>query len=354
MAVVALTRTPTQIDSGSTAALTVLNSGTVNVKLAPSGHVLTPGETANVFTYGNPLLAQTTRAGASGQVTTSTYTKPADPGLVQTGPATSGLPATIVSRTTAYTASAGDAVLATTTTAGFTVTLPAAPAVGALVTVKKVSSDGNTLTIAPSGGGTIDGDPTATTVTKGGGAVFEHVGGNVWQVTAVTLTTGPAGPTGPAGAAGPTGPAGPGGAAVFSGAKVYRLTGQSVPATTATNLTWDAEEYDTDALHSTTTNTDRLTIPTSGYWLLTYAFGATASNASTVRFFGQIIKVAGSALVRGSRAEAAVVNPGQTTLSCSVPVLCTAGDEFAVQAFSGYAFTTDPAVSMFAATKIGA
>lgn len=108
----------------------------------------------------------------------------------------SGLPKNIVTKTSAYTAAGGDFVRANTTSAGFTVTLPTSPATGTLVAVKKVSADSNTLTIAPAGGGTIDGDATATTITENAGIVVEHVGSNVWLVAASMSTTGPAGADG--------------------------------------------------------------------------------------------------------------------------------------------------------------
>lgn len=126
-----------------------------------------------------------------------------------TGGGGAGLPATVVNRTTAYTAAAGEFVQADVTTASFTVTLPAAPTVGALVAVKKVDASANTLTIVASASGTIDGDPSATTTTKMAGAIFEHVGSNVWRIVASMTTTGPAGPTGAKGDKGDTGAAGP-------------------------------------------------------------------------------------------------------------------------------------------------
>lgn len=146
----------------------------------------------------------------------------------------SGLPQNVVTKTTAYTAASGDFVEADCTTAGFTVTLPAAPTVGALVAVKKVSNDANTLTIVPGGtGGNIDGDPNATTSTLMAGAVFEHVGSNVWRIAASMTTTGPQGPQGPAGPTGPTGPTGPqgpagsGGGGVLASLEFTATTGSS-------------------------------------------------------------------------------------------------------------------------------
>lgn len=54
----------------------------------------------------------------------------------------------------------------------------------------------------------------------------------------------------------------------FSGARVYNNTTQSVSNSTATALTLNTEEYDTDSIHSTVTNTSRMTIPAGlgGYW----------------------------------------------------------------------------------------
>lgn len=108
----------------------------------------------------------------------------------------SGLPSTFVSKTAAYTAAAAEWVEANVSGGGFTITLPAAPAVGALVVVQKIDSSANTLTIAPSAAGTINGDATATTTAQWAGAVFEHKASNVWRIAASLSTSGPAGADG--------------------------------------------------------------------------------------------------------------------------------------------------------------
>jgi hypothetical protein len=56
----------------------------------------------------------------------------------------------------------------------------------------------------------------------------------------------------------------------FVGASVYGSAYQSVAQLTETVLTWNSENYDTDNIHSTSTNTDRLTVPTgkAGKWLV--------------------------------------------------------------------------------------
>jgi hypothetical protein len=93
---------------------------------------------------------------------------------------------TPVSKTGTYTSSAAEFVRADATSAGFTVTLPSSPAAGAVVIVRKVDSTANVVTVAPAGGGTIDGDATASITSQWGGGTFMHVGSNVWLMTSVT------------------------------------------------------------------------------------------------------------------------------------------------------------------------
>ena len=44
-------------------------------------------------------------------------------------------------------------------------------------------------------------------------------------------------------------------------AKVKHATNQAITTATSTVLAWDTEDYDTDAIHDTSTNNDRLTVP---------------------------------------------------------------------------------------------
>ena len=62
----------------------------------------------------------------------------------------------------------------------------------------------------------------------------------------------------------------PSGGSSFAGVFVYRSTAQSISNSTLTDITFDSETFDTDAFHSTVTNTDRLTVPAGkdGYYLV--------------------------------------------------------------------------------------
>jgi hypothetical protein len=59
------------------------------------------------------------------------------------------------------------------------------------------------------------------------------------------------------------------GSVSFSGASVYRTTPQSINNATYTAIAYDAEGYDSDSYHSTSSNTSRLTAPSTGYYFVT-------------------------------------------------------------------------------------
>jgi hypothetical protein len=80
--------------------------------------------------------------------------------------------------------------------------------------------------------------------------------------------------------------AAPASGASFKGVSLYKSGGtQSLSNNTATAITYDSETFDTDAFHSTSTNTSRITIPAGlgGYYhvLVRCAWNL---NATGVRF----------------------------------------------------------------------
>ena len=75
----------------------------------------------------------------------------------------------------------------------------------------------------------------------------------------------------------------------FSGCFLTNSTDFSVPSATETAITWNAETFDTDAFHSTSTNTSRITIPAgkAGKYLFTFAAfyeNSGTSNSPRYRF----------------------------------------------------------------------
>jgi len=73
----------------------------------------------------------------------------------------------------------------------------------------------------------------------------------------------------------------PAGGSTFAGVSVYDSTNQAISNGVTTALTFNAEYFDTNGYHSTSTNTSRLTVPTgkAGYYLIT-AQGTFAKNAT--------------------------------------------------------------------------
>ncbi len=68
---------------------------------------------------------------------------------------------------------------------------------------------------------------------------------------------------------------------------VYNSTTQALSSSTQTALNANSETFDNDSMHSTSTNTSRITIQTAGRYLLsgTILFQAHASGARSVGFY---------------------------------------------------------------------
>ena len=102
-----------------------------------------------------------------------------------------------------------------------------------------------------------------------------------------------------------------GGSSSFVGAKVYHSTTQSIPDASSTALTFDSEEFDTDAFHAGGAPT-RLTIPAGkdGKYLLVGG-GIQAASASPA--LSQIFwRLNGTTVIRGTT-TAWVPSSTQTT-----------------------------------------
>jgi hypothetical protein len=77
------------------------------------------------------------------------------------------------------------AVMVTTGAAAVAITLPAAPAAGRLVAVKKVDAGVGAVTVTPAAG-TIDGAANAVLGAQGHGVLLHFDGANWWALAAIT------------------------------------------------------------------------------------------------------------------------------------------------------------------------
>lgn len=93
----------------------------------------------------------------------------------------------------------------------------------------------------------------------------------------------PSGAQGAQGGQGAQGAQGSTGAAPSDiGCRVWNNANQSIADTTNVKLTFNQESYDTDTMHSTVSNTSRITITTAGRYLI-WGSMVYASNATGVR-----------------------------------------------------------------------
>lgn len=120
--------------------------------------------------------------------------------------------------------------------------------------------------------------------------------------------------------------------------QVYNSANQSIPNNAFTSLTFDLEVVDSTGMHSTVTNTSRLTAVYPGYYLLsglsTYASNATGQRAA--RF-----TVNGTAVPAGSVSGLGVATTHSHTPP-AVRVYLNVGDYAEIQSFqaSGGALNT--------------
>lgn len=107
------------------------------------------------------------------------------------------------------------------------------------------------------------------------------------------------------------------------GARVYRTTDQSVSAVTESNITFDAERYDTNGLHSTSTNTGRLTAQQGGIYLIaaTVSFAANATGFRALRLL-----LNGGTRIAEQRTAAVTDSGFPTVLTVSTVWQLSAGD----------------------------
>lgn len=175
----ALSGTPTA-PTASAGTSTTQIATTAFVETAVGSYLpLAGGIITGNLTLDAELIDGTGAHGTSGQVLSSTGT------ATKWVAASSGSSSfNMVSKTGAYGASANDYVQCNTSSAGFTVTLPASSGCsGEPVIVKKTSSDTNIVTVACSGSDTIDGSATITFSIQNTALEFVSNGSNGWEIS---------------------------------------------------------------------------------------------------------------------------------------------------------------------------
>ena len=131
----------------------------------------------------------------------------------------------------------------------------------------------------------------------------------------------------------------PASGSTFVGVKVTANADQSIANETATDVTWNTEEYDTDAFHSTSTNTNRLTVPSgkAGYYKIFFCVKFTNSaNATGRRIIS--LQLNGTEIADYETHALSGVFP---TLVCSITKYLEVADYVSLQAYQGSGASLD-------------
>ena len=141
-----------------------------------------------------------------------------------------------------------------------------------------------------------------------------------------------------------------------SACQAKRATDQTISNNTLTVLTFDAHDFDTSSYHSLVTNTERLTVPSTGYYLVN-AQVMFATNASGYRQLG-IFK-------NGTRLNyataTAATSATEATIIFNLMVSLTAADYLEIKVYQNsggnlavYGDTSNTRGTLFGITYLGA
>lgn len=118
--------------------------------------------------------------------------------------------------------------------------------------------------------------------------------------------------------------------ASFSGARAWASGTQNINTATGTALTWNSESFDTSSYHSTSTNTSRLTVPSTGYYTMS-GLCMFNVNGTGVRILE--CKKNGSTGVAYVEEAATTLAATASTVQLTAVVYATAGDYFELVAY---------------------
>jgi hypothetical protein len=120
-------------------------------------------------------------------------------------------------------------------------------------------------------------------------------------------------------------------------ARVYDSGDQSVSASSWTAVTFDSERFDTDSMHSTSSNTSRLTVPTDGDGI--YLVGANLRLTTTGEIRVRLLKNGATVIGQVSHSIDSGSPPTNTDLQVQSLVSLSATDYIQVQAWTNGAET---------------
>lgn len=141
----------------------------------------------------------------------------------------------------------------------------------------------------------------------------------------------------------------------FKGARVKKSADQTAANyTSATAITWDAEDYDTDGFHSTVSNTSRITIPTGlGINYVELTAGVSTALVTADMWHQPLIRKNGSTVIDAHTTESGLT--GNNVVVSSGPIAVADADFFEVtfQVETDTSITIQSSASFFAIKVLG-
>ena len=148
----------------------------------------------------------------------------------------------------------------------------------------------------------------------------------------------------------------PAGGASFVGVSLYITSGTNIANNTFTTLTYASEEFDTDAFHDNSSNTDRITIPAgkAGKYLITAKLDIDPATASSRRDLYISQYNSSNVSIRDKFMRTASVTG--TNIACLQSTVFDAavGDYFITQCYQNSGGNMNIESKMFQATYLGA
>jgi hypothetical protein len=137
--------------------------------------------------------------------------------------------------------------------------------------------------------------------------------------------------------------------------RVSRSSTQSLTSGTEATLAFDTEQFDTNSMHSTVSNTERITINTAGIYVFSWGTQLSADTDYLVAY--TYLRIGGATIVAHGSSIGTYTDAVGPLLNGSCLYKCAAADYFEVRAFqrntSAGANTTQAATTFFAATWVG-
>ena len=270
--------------------------------------VYDPNDTINPTTRWYPPAAGSAIGGSAGGVLAGTYPDPEFAVDMATQAEISVIDAN--AQTDDYTLALSDAgkVIVVDSASAKVVTIPAngslALAVGTVVSVMRYGA--GEVSIAPGSGVTIrdpDGAGLAIENQYGTITLRKHAT-NEWVILATAAGAAEAGP------------------AAAVAARVYNSVNQNVLNDTDTNVTFDSERWDSGGIHSTLSDTHRLTAPEDGLYVVT-AHVQWAANATGYRRIALVHSVDGVIAQLNKQAQGDGTTPDRQSIATVYQLLQT-------------------------------